>query len=93
MSTNAFRNTEYKDLDETWRCHQAARIVQRHIQFGQHGRLDLDALLAGVARTIRLANPGKAVRQVRQSDIDAFAAQIRGGALGPANDITRASRP
>ena len=74
MSTNAFRNTEYKDLGETWRCHQAARIVQRHIQFGQHWRLDLDALLAGVARTIRRANPDKDVRQVRQFDIDAFAA-------------------
>ena len=28
----------------------------------------------------------KDVRQVRQSDVDAFAAQIRGGALGPADD-------
>ena len=48
-------------------------------RLGQHWRLDLDALLAGVARTIRRANPDKDVRQVRQSDIDAFGAPIRSG--------------
>lgn len=46
MSTDPCRNTEYEDLGETWRCHQTARILQRHQQFGQHCRLDLDALLA-----------------------------------------------
>ena len=56
MSTNAPRNAKYKDLSETWYSHQAARIVQRHIQFGQHCRLDLDTLLAGIARRIRRAN-------------------------------------
>ena len=56
MSTNTLRNTKYKDLGETWYCHQAARIVQRHIQFGQHCRLDLDTLLAGIAHRIRVAN-------------------------------------
>jgi len=34
----------------------------------------------------------KDVRQVRQSDIDAFAAQIRGGALGPADDAYNEAR-
>ena len=53
MSTNTLRNAKYKDLGETWYCHQAARIVQRHIQFGQHCRLELDTLLAAVARRIR----------------------------------------
>ena len=34
----------------------------------------------------------KDIRQVRQSDIDAFAAQIRGGALGPADDAYNEAR-
>ena len=34
----------------------------------------------------------KDVRQVHQSDIDAFAAQIRGGALGPADDAYNEAR-
>jgi hypothetical protein len=55
MSTNAPQNAKYKDLSETWYSHQAARIVQRHIQFGRHCRLDLAALLAGIARRIRCA--------------------------------------
>jgi hypothetical protein len=56
MSTDALRNAKYKDLGETWYSHQAARIVQRHIQFGRHCRLDLDCLLAGMARRIRCAS-------------------------------------
>jgi hypothetical protein len=46
-------SARYKDLGDTWYDHQAARIVQRHILFGQHCRLDLDALLAAIARSIR----------------------------------------
>ena len=56
MSIETLRNAQYKDLGETWYSHQAARIVQRHIQFGRHCRLDLDALLAGIARRIRGTN-------------------------------------
>ena len=63
MSTNTLQNAQYKDLGETWYCHQAARIVQRHIQFGQHCRLDLDTLLAGVARRIRRANLDSAANE------------------------------
>ena len=71
MSTNTFRDTKYEDLGETWRCHQIARILQRHQQFGQHCRLDLDALLAGVARTMRRANPDSAPSErLRQLDLD-----------------------
>ena len=54
------RNAQYKDLGATWYSHQAARIVQRHLQFGRHCRLDLDALLAGIARRIRGANLDRA---------------------------------
>ena len=56
MSIETLRNAQYRDLGETWYSHQAARIVQRHIQFGRHCRLDLDALLAGIARRIRGTN-------------------------------------
>jgi hypothetical protein len=63
MSTNTLRNAQYKDLGETWYRHQAARIVQRHIQFGQHSRLDVDTLLAGVARRIRRANLDSAANE------------------------------
>ena len=63
MSTNALRNAKYKDLGETWHSHQAARIVQRHMQFGQHCRLDLDTLLAGIARRIRRANLASAANE------------------------------
>src|SRR4029077_13327917 len=55
MSIETLRSAQYKDLGETWYSHQAARIVQRHIQFGQHCRLNLDALLAGIARRVRCA--------------------------------------
>ena len=74
MSTNALQSAQYKDLGETWYSHQAARIVQRHIQFGQHCRLDLDTLLAGVARRIRRANLDGAAdehwRQLNRASVD-----------------------
>ena len=63
MSTNALQNAQYKDLGETWYSHQAARIIQRHIQFGRHCRLDLDTLLAGIARRIRCTNLDSAANE------------------------------
>ena len=63
MSIETFRNAQYKDLGATWYSHQAARIVQRHIQFGRHCRLDLDALLAGIARRIRRTNLDSAANE------------------------------
>jgi hypothetical protein len=71
MSTNTYRDTKYEHLGETWRCHQTARILQRHRQFGQHCRLDLDALLEGVARTMRGASPDSAPSEsLRQLKLD-----------------------
>ena len=63
MSIETLRNAQYKDLGETWYSHQAARIVQRHIQFGRHCRLDLDALVAGIARRIRGTNLDSAANE------------------------------
>jgi hypothetical protein len=51
MSPKTFQRIGYEELGETWRCQQTARILQRHLQFGQHWRLDLEALLAAAART------------------------------------------
>jgi hypothetical protein len=59
MATSTLRNTQYSDLGETWYGHQVARIVQRHLQFGQHGQLDLETLIAGAARTINRPSPDK----------------------------------
>ena len=53
MNTSTFRNAKYAALGETWCRHQTARILSRHLQFGKHCRLDLDALLAGIARMLR----------------------------------------
>ena len=52
MNTSTFRNAKYAALGETWCRHQTARILSRHLQFGKHCRLDLDALLAGIARML-----------------------------------------
>ena len=66
MSIETLRNAQYKDLGETWYSHQAARIVQRHIQFGRHCRLDLDALVAGIACRIRSTNLDDAANEVQR---------------------------
>jgi hypothetical protein len=55
MPTSTLRNAQFKDLGDTWYSHQTARIVQRHIQSGQHCRLDLDSLLVGVAHRLQRA--------------------------------------
>ena len=58
MSLNATPVNTYADLGDAWLRHQTARFHQKHLQFGQHCRLDVDALLAraaGVSRTTRPA--------------------------------------
>jgi hypothetical protein len=70
MSPTTLRNTAREDLGETWYRHQVARIVQRHLQFGRHCRLDVDALVNGIARMIRRATPDIAACDcLRQLDI------------------------
>ena len=77
MSIETLRNAQYKDLGETWYSHQAARIVQRHIQFGRHCRLDLDALVAGIARSIRSRNFDRAANEGQHLHDDAGIADHR----------------
>ena len=82
MSIETLRNAQYKDLGEAWYSHQAARIVQRHIQFGRHCRLDLDALLAGIARRIRRANLDRAASEGQHLPDDAGIADHRASRTG-----------
>ena len=77
MSIETLKNARYEDLGETWYSHQAARIVQRHIQFGRHCRLDVDALVAGIARRIRSRNLDSAVNEGRHLPNDAGIADHR----------------
>src|ERR1700730_7900680 len=51
MSIEVARNSAYAHLGEAWLRYQSARIIQRHLQYGQHCRLDLETLLAAVAGT------------------------------------------
>lgn len=97
MSTNTLQNAQYKDLGETWYSHQAARVVQRHIQFGQHCRLDLDTLLAGIARRIRRASLDSATseywRKLDWNSVDSPLLSQAATTLPKASPTVQASRP
>jgi hypothetical protein len=45
----------YADLGEVWLRDQTARLLQKHLQFEHHWRLDFDSLLAQIARNARTA--------------------------------------
>jgi hypothetical protein len=70
MSLNATPVNAYADLGDAWRRHQTARLRQKHLQFGQHYRLDVDALLARMAGVSRTAQPAETpiVREVMPTD-------------------------
>ncbi len=55
MSMNLTRTNAYADLDDAWVRHQTARLHQRHLQYGRHCRLDVDAVLERAARLVRAA--------------------------------------
>jgi hypothetical protein len=55
MSLNATPVNTHADLGDAWRRHQTARLRQKHLQFGQHCRLDVDTLLARMAGASRMA--------------------------------------
>ena len=59
MSLNAIPINAYADLGDAWIGYQAARISQKHLQFGQHCRLDADTLLARAAGASRMAQPAE----------------------------------
>jgi hypothetical protein len=55
MSIKVTRPEAYADLGDVWLRDQTARLLQKHLQFGQRFRLDVDLLLAGRARAARVA--------------------------------------
>jgi hypothetical protein len=52
MSLDLARNDSYAHPDDAWVRHQSARVYQRHLQFGQHWRLDLEVLLVAAAHML-----------------------------------------
>lgn len=57
MFINGNGTNAYADLGEPWLSYQTARLRQKHVQFGRHFRLDVDALLDRAARLARAAQP------------------------------------
>ncbi|KGX06837.1 hypothetical protein Y036_2864 [Burkholderia pseudomallei] len=45
----------YADLGDIWLHDQLARLTQKHVQFGEHYRVDADALLTRAANAARAA--------------------------------------
>jgi len=54
------RTSACADLGDAWLRYQTARIRQKHLQFGRHCRLDVDALLARAASVSRAARRAEA---------------------------------
>jgi len=59
MSTQDENKAAYSHLGDTWAQHRKACILQRYRQFGQRGRLDIDALLARSARLMEPTTPSE----------------------------------
>ncbi len=55
MSIKGIVHGAYADLGDVWLEDQTARLLQRHLQFGQNFRLDVDLLLAARGRAVRAA--------------------------------------
>ena len=74
MSTEPNRLSSYADLGETWLRNQKARILQRHLQFGRHFRLDVDSLLSRAAILGRVSVPRRVPREdlMRRATVDAI---------------------
>ena len=49
MSTASSRLSSYSHRGDAWLRDQKARIMQRHLQFGRHVRIDIDSLLSRAA--------------------------------------------
>ena len=61
MFINANGTNAYADLGDAWLSYQTARLHQKHLQFGRHFYLDVDALLNRAARIARAARPIEAL--------------------------------
>jgi len=80
MSFYTTQTNAYADLGEIWFRDQTARLRQKHLQSGQHFRLEIDALLAQparraqAARTIErpIAHDGGSTDRIRRAAIEAI---------------------
>jgi len=63
MSINGIPSDAYADLGDAWLQDQSARLMQRHLQFGRHYRMDVDALLARSAQAARAARAAAAAAE------------------------------
>ena len=61
------RISAYTDLSDAWLGYQIARIRQKHLQFGRHCRLDVDALLARAAGVSRASRRAEAPTETRST--------------------------
>jgi hypothetical protein len=70
MSLIAIPANAYADLGDAWVRQQAARIQQKHLQFGRRRQLDLDALLSRAAAVARAGRSVEvpAVRELMSAD-------------------------
>jgi hypothetical protein len=91
MSIEVARNSAYAHLGEAWLRYQSARILKRHLQYGQHCRLDLETLLAAAAGTIASRNLNNRVSNERfdkqpstlSTSVRVSKLAINGNLLGP----------
>jgi|GEM_PF-2868789 len=60
MSIRLIQPGAYADLGDVWLRDQLARLTQKHAQFGGHYRIEVDALLARLAKTAREAKAAAA---------------------------------
>lgn len=74
MSTETNRSSPYSHLGEVWLRGQIARILQRHLQFGRHLRLDVDSLLSRAAMLGRVEVLRRKPRDdfMRRATVDAI---------------------
>jgi hypothetical protein len=65
MSNDMTQMAAFSDLGELWFRDQLARLVQKHLQVGQHCRMDTDGMLARLADRARAAKVG-AIRDINR---------------------------
>jgi hypothetical protein len=84
MPIDLDRIQAYADLGTAWHREHSARIQQRHLQFGRHLKIDLDALLARAALSGRGEVPPRRSPEdlMRRATFDAIEHGLRLDALG-----------
>jgi len=63
MSIDMTQMAAFSDLGELWFRDQLARLAQKHLQVGQHRRMDTEGMLARLADRARAAKGG-AIRDI-----------------------------